>query len=91
LRVANLADPGSPQCVASAAFDGKSLNIAARNTTIDGTSYLGSIRRVNALTGKVIWQTPLPNGAFGTPRLDGAGVLAVGTYDFTNTADAVFC
>jgi hypothetical protein len=48
LRVANLAGPGSPQCVASAAYDGKSLYIAARNTTIDGTSYPGSIRRVNA-------------------------------------------
>jgi outer membrane protein assembly factor BamB len=90
LRVANLAGPGDPQCVASAAYDGTSLYIAARNTTIDGTPYLGSIRRVSALTGKVIWQTPLPYGAFGTPTLDGAGVLAVGTYDFTNTADAVY-
>ena len=90
LRVANLAGPGDPQCTASAAYDGKSLYIAARNTTIGGTSYEGSIRRVSALTGKVIWQTPLPNGAFGTPTLDGAGVLAVGTYDFTDTDDGVY-
>jgi len=90
VRAANLAGPGDPQCVASAAYDGSSLYIAARNTTIDGASYPGSIRRVNAQTGKVIWRTPLPNGAFGTPTLDGAGVLAVGTYDFTKSGDAVY-
>jgi polyvinyl alcohol dehydrogenase (cytochrome) len=90
VRVANLAGPGDPQCVASAAYDGTSLYIAARNTSINGTLYPGSIRRLDARTGKIIWQTPLPNGAFGSPTLDGAGVLAVGTYDFVNTADAVY-
>jgi outer membrane protein assembly factor BamB len=89
-KVANLAGPGDPQCVASAAYDGKSLYITARNTTIGGKSYQGSIRKLNAQTGAVAWQTPLPNGAFGTPTLDGAGVLAVGTYDFTDTDQAVY-
>lgn len=90
VKVANLASPGDPQCVASAAYDGKSLYITARNTTIGGKSYKGSIRKINAKTGAVIWQTPLPNGAFGSPTLDGAGVLAVGTYDFTNPSQDVY-
>ena len=32
----------------------------------------------------------LPNAVLGTPSLDGAGVLAVGTYDFTTKPNAIY-
>jgi outer membrane protein assembly factor BamB len=34
---------------------------------------------MNAATGKVLWATGLPQQVLGTPALDGAGVLSVGT------------
>ena len=41
-------------------------------------------------TGKVLWATGLPNGVLGAPTLDGAGVLAVGTYGSGTTPNAVY-
>jgi outer membrane protein assembly factor BamB len=72
-------------CLASAVWNGPAgaLYISGEGTTIGGTSYGGSIRQVNPTTGAYIWQTGLPCGVIGTPTLDGAGVLAVGTYHCT--------
>ena len=69
-------------CIASAIWDGASgaLYIGGDGTTIGATSYGGSIRQVNPATGAFIWQTGLPCAVMGTPTLDGAGVLAAGTY-----------
>jgi outer membrane protein assembly factor BamB len=75
-------------CIASAVWDGPSgtLYIGGNATTIGGTSYGGSIRQVNPATGGYLWQTGLPCAVMGTPSLDSAGVLAVGTYRFSPSA-----
>jgi polyvinyl alcohol dehydrogenase (cytochrome) len=69
-------------CTSSAVWDrlGGALYISGDGTTIAGTSYGGSVGRVSPATGAYAWQTGLPCGVVGTPTLDGAGVLAVGTY-----------
>ena len=69
-------------CFASAIWDGPAgaLYIGGGATTIGATSYGGSIRQVNPATGAYLWQAGLPCTVVGTPTLDNAGVLAVGTY-----------
>ena len=69
-------------CLASSVWNGQAgaLYIGGDPTTIGGTSYGGSVRRVNPATGANIWQTGLPCAVMGTPSLDSAGVLAAGTY-----------
>jgi outer membrane protein assembly factor BamB len=69
-------------CLASAVWDGPGgrLYVGGNGTTIGGTSYGGSVRQVNPATGGFIWQAGLPCAVMGTPALDGAGVLAAGTY-----------
>ena len=81
---------GKAQCIASSAYDGTHLYVAATSTAIGGKTYPGSIRRLDPVTGKVLWQTGLPNGVIGTPTLDGGGVLAVGTYGSSATPNAVY-
>ncbi len=81
---------GKAQCIASSAYDGKSLYVAATATVIGGKTFPGSIRRLDPATGRVLWQTGLPNGVLGTPSLDGAGVIAVGTYGAAATPNAVY-
>jgi outer membrane protein assembly factor BamB len=89
-----IAAPVGPagSCFASAVWGGPvgTLYIGGGGTTIDGTSYGGSIRQVDPVTGGYGWQTGLPCGVVGTPALDSAGVLAVGTYRCVspNTAGA---
>jgi len=68
-----------PTCIAASAYDGKHLYVAAQATVFNGTAFQGSVRELNPATGRVLWQTGLPDGVLGTPSLDGAGVLAVGT------------
>ncbi len=72
-------------CLASAVWNGPAgtLYIGGDGTTIGGTSYGGSIRKVSPGTGAFSWQTGLPCAVMGTPGLDSAGVLAVGTYSCT--------
>lgn len=72
-------------CIASAVWNGPAgtLYIAGNATTIGGISYGGSIRQVDPATGGYLWQTGLPCTVTGTPTLDSAGVLAVGTYQCT--------
>jgi outer membrane protein assembly factor BamB len=38
------------------------------------------VGRASPGTGAFAWRTPLPCAVMGTPSLDGAGVLAAGTY-----------
>jgi outer membrane protein assembly factor BamB len=73
---------GVGECIASAVWDGPygNLFIGGNATTIGGTKYGGSIRQVSPATGAFGWQTGLPCPVEGTPSLDSAGVLAVGTY-----------
>jgi hypothetical protein len=37
-----------------------------------------------------VWQTGLPDGVIGSPSIDGSGVLAVGTYDFSAVPCATY-
>ena len=69
-------------CIASAVWDGPAgtLYMGGDGTTIGGTSYGGSVRRLNPVTGAFSWQTGLPCAVMGTPTLDSAAVLAAGTY-----------
>jgi outer membrane protein assembly factor BamB len=69
-------------CIASSAWNGKTgaLYAAANATTIGGVRYGGSVRRVNPATGAYIWERGLACAVLGTPSVDAAGVLAVGTY-----------
>lgn len=69
-------------CFASAVWNGPAgaLYVSGGATTIGTTSYGGSIDQVNPATGAYIWQSGLPCTVVGTPTLDSAGVLAVGTY-----------
>ena len=72
-------------CLASSIWDRRkgALYIGGDVTTIGGTSYGGSVRRVSPATGAFAWQTGLPCAVMGTPSLDSAGVLAAGTYTCT--------
>jgi outer membrane protein assembly factor BamB len=82
---------GAIGCLASSAYDGKFLYVAASATVIGSTAFPGSVRRLDPATGAVLWQTGLPNPVLGTPSLDGAGVLAVGTYGIGGaTPNAVY-
>jgi polyvinyl alcohol dehydrogenase (cytochrome) len=84
IAAVNTGDDGmSPACLSSTVVLGDSLYVAGEATTIAGTSYAGSIDELNAATGKIVWATGLPGPVLGTPSLDGAGVLAVGTYGAT--------
>jgi hypothetical protein len=72
----------APMCIASSVWDGRAgkMYIGGDTTTIGGVSYGGSIGEVNPATGSYLWHTGLPCSVEGTPSLDSAGVLAVGTY-----------
>ena len=53
-----VADPsGSPRSIASAAWDGTRLYVAAGGRTINGTSYYGNISALDPSTGAIEWQT----------------------------------
>ena len=73
---------GTGACIASATWDGPAgtFYIGGNTTTIGGVNYAGSIGQVHPATGRYIWHTGLPCSVEGTPTLDSAGVLAVGTY-----------
>lgn len=82
-RIANVntGDNGtSPACLSSTVVKGSHLYVAGSTTTIGGTSFPGSIEELNAATGAIVWATGLPAQVYGTPSLDGAGTLAVGTH-----------
>jgi polyvinyl alcohol dehydrogenase (cytochrome) len=67
-------------CGGSAVFDGTSLYVGADAQTT--TSPPGSMYQLDPTTGAVVWYTPLPTAAVvGSPSLDGAGVLAVPTFN----------
>ena len=69
-------------CFASADWNPSAgdLYVGGGAITIGGTKYGGSVDEVNPATGAYIWRTGLPCVVVGTPTLDSAGVLAVGTF-----------
>jgi hypothetical protein len=74
-------DPAPGQCDSAAAYDGSHLYMGGNGTTINGTNYLGSVRSLDPATGTPTWETGLLGEIIGSVTLDGAGVLAAGTYD----------
>jgi outer membrane protein assembly factor BamB len=87
---ASPSNTGRATCIAASAYDGSSLYVGATATSIGGQGFGGSVRRLDPATGKVLWATGLPNGVLGAPTLNGAGVLAVGTYGSSATPNAVY-
>jgi outer membrane protein assembly factor BamB len=81
---------GIGRCISATVYDGSRLYIGADQISIGGQVYRGSITALDPATGRRIWITGLPNSVLGTPSLDGAGVLAVGTYDTSSTPNAVY-
>ncbi len=90
-RIGAKSSSASPaQCSAAAAYDGTYLYMAGDPTTINGVPYQGSLRRIDPATGAFLWETGLPNSVLSSPTVNGAGVVTVGTYDFTATPNAVY-
>ncbi len=77
------------ECIAAAAYNGKDLYIAGRATTIRGKSYSGSVQE-RETTGKLVWETGLPEGVDASPSSDRGGVIAVGTYGDGAARNAVY-
>jgi outer membrane protein assembly factor BamB len=76
------------ECVGAAIWDKATQQLflpGGSPTTINGTTYGGSINEVNPATGAYIWQTGLPCAEIGSPSADSAGVLAVGTWSCTGS------
>jgi outer membrane protein assembly factor BamB len=71
-------DASRGECIAAPVFNGQDLFFGG-NMTPDGSSP-GSVQERSPQTGALIEETTLPGGVFGSPTMDGAGVLAVGTY-----------
>ncbi len=76
------------ECDSSAVWDQHSsqLVLSGNLTTINGTSYKGSVQQVDPATGTPDWQTGLPGAVLGTPTIDRSGVLAVATCDYSTAA-----
>lgn len=81
---------GFGRCVSATVYDGKHLYIGGDKVHVRRKTYLGSLTEINPSNGYRAWVTGLPNGVIGTPSLDGAGVIAVGTYDFSATPNAIY-
>lgn len=80
VRVGNGSPEGTSSCLAAAVWDGSRLFLAGPTTSITGTTYPGSVLRVDPLTGASIWQTGVGGAVIGTPSLNGSGVIAVPIY-----------
>jgi outer membrane protein assembly factor BamB len=76
---------GSQSCLGATIWDGTALYQPGNATTINGTSYAGSVRELDPNTGLPIWQTGLPGIVLGSPSKDAAGVIAAATYGPTST------
>jgi outer membrane protein assembly factor BamB len=70
----------------------RTLFVAGNQTTINSTVFAGSVRAFNPANGSVIWARGLTGGPImGSPSLNGAGVIAAGTYNISNvTQNAVY-
>jgi outer membrane protein assembly factor BamB len=80
-RLGKPSTEGPGLCLAAAIWDGSRLFVTGSGTTIDGTAYRGSIRRLKPRTGKVIWKRGLDATIFGTPSLNGSNVIAAASFD----------
>jgi outer membrane protein assembly factor BamB len=77
-------------CFPSPAYDGAHLFQGSAGSTISGTFYAGALREFDPATGTVIWETGLPAGILGPSSLNGAGVLAVPSWDPSGAPNQVW-
>jgi polyvinyl alcohol dehydrogenase (cytochrome) len=81
-------------CLAAPVWDSthRRLLVGSNQTTIQSQTFAGSMRSFDPATGSVIWETGLTGGpVMGSPTLNGAGVLAAGTYNIADvTQNAVY-
>jgi polyvinyl alcohol dehydrogenase (cytochrome) len=74
--------PNNNFCDAAALWDGARLFVASNTTTIAGKTFPSSLRQLDPATGNVLWQRGVSAGPIlGTPTLNGAGILAAGTFN----------
>jgi outer membrane protein assembly factor BamB len=78
------------ECSAAPVFNGKDLFFGGPGVMLDHTAYRGSIQERVPATGKLVWETGLPSGIIGSPTMDGAGVLAFGTFDNSGVPNATY-
>ena len=71
------------ECISADAWNGKDLFFGMPRTKVNGVLQNGAISEVDPATGATLWITPLPGQVWGSPSLDGSGVLAVPTYGTT--------
>jgi hypothetical protein len=82
---------GTQECDSAAVYDGSQLIIGGgAATTINGTTYPGSVQSLDPATGAPNWQTGLPAGFVGTPTEDGGGVVAAQTFSSTDKSLGVY-
>jgi outer membrane protein assembly factor BamB len=82
---------GAKECDSAAVYDGNQLIIGGgAATTINGTTYTGSVQSLNPATGAFNWRTGLPARIVGTPTEDGGRVVAAQTYSSTNKSRGVY-
>ena len=77
-------------CFATTISDGSSLYQAGNKTSINHTPYPGSISKLDPATGAFVWRTGLGGSVFGSPALNGAGVIAVPTFDDGSSANGTY-
>lgn len=80
---------GNELCIAAAVWNGRDLFVATPQVTIGSATYEGTIQE-RTTSGALVWVRGLPNAVDGTASLDGAGVLAVGTFDQTATPNETY-
>jgi outer membrane protein assembly factor BamB len=86
-QVGTTADFGIGACLAAPTWDATSrrLFVASNQTTINAQVFGGSVRAFDPANGQILWETGLTGGPImGSPTLNGAGVLAAGTYERVN-------
>jgi polyvinyl alcohol dehydrogenase (cytochrome) len=82
---------GAEECDSGAIWDGTNLiESGGAPTTINGVTYMGSVRSLNPATGQPIWQTGLSGTIVGSPSEDGAGVVAAPTYQSSDDELGVY-
>jgi outer membrane protein assembly factor BamB len=64
-------------CLAASPWDGSHLWLTSEPSEKSGP---GAVYEVNPATGAVLWTNTIPGMIFGSPSLDGSGVLAVPSY-----------
>jgi uncharacterized repeat protein (TIGR01451 family) len=71
---------GTKACLPAPIWDGSHLLVAGNPTSIAGIAFAGSLQELSPSTGQAQWRTGLGGTILGSPTLNGAGVLAAGTY-----------